>query len=388
MTGKSFKVSVEPAVLKWARESIGISTDDEIVKKIVKKIKGITINTIKDWEKKGGTAKPTFAQIETLSKIYKRPLTAFLLPAPPKEPPFPKDFRTLPSEEKRPLNPKTHLAIRKARRFQYSAAELIKELGEEGKKLSIKANPSDNPETLAKKVRIQFGIKELTCPTANTKESVLDGWIKILENNGILVFQISITMNKEIRGFSLIDEDVSVIVLRRSDETSAKIFTLFHELAHLLLREGGICDLEESDISHEKFCNHFAGAFLVPKDKLLNHNIVKANANVREWPENFLRDIAQDFKVSNEVILRRLLILGLTTKNYYLKKHKEWKSKYREPFGRRDKKTEIKICLQERGKKYTSMVFDAYERRKIDEMRVADYLGVTSDKIARVKEAI
>jgi Zn-dependent peptidase ImmA (M78 family) len=382
MSSKSFNVSVEPAVLIWARESIGMSVDE-----VVKKIKGITINTIKEWEGKEGAAKPTFAQIELLSTIYRRPLSAFLLPAPPKEPPFPKDFRTLSSEEKQSLKPKTHLAIRKARRFQYSAIELIKELGEESRKLFIKANLSNNPETLAEKVRIQFGIKGFPRSTSFAKETALEEWIKILENNGILVFQISITMNREIRGFSLIDEDVPAIVLRRSDETSAKIFTLFHELAHLLLREGGICDLEESNISHEKFCNHFAGAFLVPKDELLNHSIVKTNVKTREWPESFLRDIARDFNVSKEVILRRLLILGLTTKNYYLKKHKEWKSKYKEPFGR-GKKDEIKICLKERGKKYVSMAFDAYERKKIDEMRVADYLGVTSDKISKVKEAI
>jgi Zn-dependent peptidase ImmA (M78 family) len=382
MSSKSFNVSVEPAVLIWARESIGMSIDA-----VVQKVKGITINTIKEWEKKDGAVKPTFAQIEKLSKIYKRPLSAFLLPAPPKEAPFPKDFRTLPSEEKQSLNPKTYLAIRKARRFQYSAIELIKELGEESKKLPIKANLSDNPETLAEKVRIQFGIKGFPRRASFTKETALDEWIKILENNGILVFQISITMNKEIRGFSLIDEDVPVIVLKRSDETSAKIFTLFHELAHLLLREGGICDLEESRIPHEKFCNHFAGAFLVPKDKLLNHSIVKAKARTREWPENLLRNISRDFKVSQEVILRRLLMLGLTTKEYYLRKHKEWKSKYKEPFGR-GKRDEIKICLKERGKKYISMTFDAYGRKKIDEMRVADYLGVTSDKIPKVKEAI
>jgi len=383
MSSKSFNVSVEPAVLIWARESIGMSEPE-----VVKKIEGITINTIKEWEKKGGAAKPTFAQIEKLSKIYKRPLSAFLLPTPPKEPPFPKDFRKRPSAEKQPLNPKTYLAIRKARRFQYSAAELIKELGQESKKLSMKANLSDNPEMLAEKVRILFGVKEFPRRASFSKETALDEWIKILENNGILVFQISITKNKEIGGFSLIDEYVPVIVLRRSDETSAKIFTLFHELAHLLLREGGICDLEESDISHEKFCNHFAGAFLVPKDRLLNHSIVKANTKTKKWPENLLRDIARDFKVSQEVILRRLWILGLTTKEYYLKKHREWKSKYKEPFGKKDEKTEIKICLQERGKKYTSMVFDAYEHRKIDEMRAADYLGVTSDKISKVKEAI
>jgi Zn-dependent peptidase ImmA (M78 family) len=383
MSSKSFNVSVEPAVLIWARESIGMSLDE-----VSKKIKGVTTNTIKEWEKQDSVVRPTFAHIERLSKIYKRPLSAFLLPTPPKEPPFPKDFRKRPSEEKQSLKPKTYLAIRKARRFQYSAIELINELGQESKKLSIKARPSDNPETLAEKVRMQFGIKGFPRRASFTKEAALDVWIKTLENNGILVFQISITKNKEIRGFSLIDEDVPVIVLRRSDETSAKIFTLFHELAHLLLREGGICDLEESDISHEKFCNHFAGAFLVPKDKLLNHSIVKAEARTREWPENLLRNIARDFNVSKEVILRRLLILGLTSREYYLKKHKEWKSKYKKPFGRRDEKTEIKICLQERGKKYTSMVFDAYERKKIDEMSVADYLGVTSDKIPRVKEAI
>ncbi len=382
MSGKSFSVSVEPEVLIWARKSIGMSIDA-----VAKKIKGLTVNTIKEWEKKGGRANPTFAQIEKLSKVYKRPLSAFLLPAPPKEPPFPKDFRTLPSDEKQSLKPKTHLAIRKARRFQYSAIELIEELGGESKKLPIKANLSDNPEALAEKVRMQFGIKEFSGRVSLTKEGALDEWIKILENNGILVFQISITMNKEIRGFSLVDEDAPAIVLRRSDETSAKIFTLFHELAHLLLREGGICDLE-SDISHERFCNHFAGAFLVPKDKLLNHSIVETNVRIREWPENLLRDIARDFRVSKEVILRRLWILGLTTEEYYLKKHKEWKNKFRQPFGRRDKRTEIKICLQERGKRYTSMVFDAYERKKIDEMRVADYMGVTSDKIPKVKEGI
>ena len=382
MSTKLFSVSVEPTVLEWARESIGMSEEQ-----VAKKIKEVSANTIKEWEKKDSSIKPNFAQIERLSTIYKRPLSAFLLLAPPREIPFPEDFRTLPSQEKQPLKPKTFLVIRKARRFQYSAIELIKELGGESKKLLIKANLSDDPEKLAEKVRTEFGIKEFPRHIYFPKEAALDMWVKVLENNGILVFQISITMNKEIRGFSLVDEDIPVIVLKRSDETSAKIFTLFHELAHLLLRQGGICDLEESNISHEKFCNHFAGAFLVQKDKLLNHPTVKANVNTTGWSENVLKEIAWDFKVSKEVILRRLWILGLTNKEYYLNKHEEWKSKYKERLGR-GKKNEIKICLQERGKKYISMAFDAYEHKKIDGIRLADYLGVTSDKISKIKEAL
>lgn len=381
MSHKSFIVPVEPTILIWARESIGMNIND-----VAKKIKKVTANTIEDWEKKGEL--PLF-HLERLAFIYKRPIAAFLLPAPPEEPLFPTDFRARPSEEKKPLNSKTYLAIRKARRFQYSAIELIRELGEPIRKLPVKANLSDNPELLAEKMRIQLGIKDFPRSTMDTVESALEEWIKILENNGVLVFQISITMNKEIRGFSLVDEDVPVIILRRTDVPPAKIFTLFHEFAHLLLREGGICDLEEADTSQsiEKFSNHFAGAFLVPKNELLNHPNVKANEKLKEWPKYILKDIARDFKVSKEVILRRLLILDKTTKEYYRSKHEEWKSKYKEPF-RKGKKNEIKICIQERGKKYVSMVFGAYERNKIDNMSVADYLGVKIDRISKVKEAI
>lgn len=381
MPHKSFVVSLEPDVLIWARKSIGMNIND-----VVKKIKDITTNTLENWER--GEEKLTFSQLEKLASIYKRPITAFLLPTPPKEPPFPSDFRTLPSQEKKPLSPKTYLAIRKARRFQYSAIELIRELGGLIKKVNIKANLSDNPEVLAEKLRIQLEIKDFFRSPSLTTEIALEEWIRILEKNGILVFQISISNNKEIRGFSLVDKEAPVVVLRRSDEPSAKIFTLFHEFAHLLLRKGGICDLEEAETSHsiEKFSNQFAGAFLVPKNELLIHTVVKANEKLKEWPEHILKDIARDFKVSKEVILRRLLILGLTTKAYYLSKHEEWKSKYKKPFGRG--KNEIKICIQERGKKYISMVFNAYEQNKIDNMVVADYLGVKLDRISKVKELL
>ncbi len=382
MSNELFNVPIEPTVLKWARESIGLNIDE-----VVKKLKGVTTTTIEEWEKKNGKANLAFVQIEKLSTIYKRPLSAFLLSAPPKEAPLPKDFRTFSSDEKKPLHSKTYLAIRKARRFQYSIIELVKELDKSSKKLSIKADLSVNPEILAEKIREQLEVKNFFSFTSFNKEAVLDEWIKILENNGILVSQISITKNKEIRGFSLINGDIPLIVLKRADATAAKIFTLFHELAHILLKEGGICDLRESDISHEKFCNHFAGAFLVPKNELLNHSVVKANKQIGEWPESLLADIAQDFKVSREVILRRLWILGLTTKEYYLYKHKEWESEYKEPF-RRGKRNEIKICIQERGKRYISMAFDAYERKKIDRMVLSDYLGVTSDKISKIKESI
>lgn len=99
---KSFIVSVEPKVLIWARESIGMNKNA-----VAQRIKGITVNTIEDWEK--GKANPTFSQLKRLTSIYKRPLTAFLLPTPPEEAPFPTDYRTFSSKDKKPFHPKTQL---------------------------------------------------------------------------------------------------------------------------------------------------------------------------------------------------------------------------------------------------------------------------------------
>ena len=190
MPDKSFTVSIEPEVLIWARKSIGMDFND-----VAKKLKEITANTIENWEK--GKERPTFSQLQRLSFIYKRPITAFLFPTPPKEPPFPTDFRTLPSKEKKPLNPKTYLAIRKARRFQYSVIELSRELGDPIKKLPIKADLSDNPETLAESVRQYLKVKDVFNYDTPTVETALQQWIKILEENGILVFQVSISNNRE-----------------------------------------------------------------------------------------------------------------------------------------------------------------------------------------------
>jgi len=381
MPQKAFEVTIEPSVLIWARESIGMDINE-----VAEKMKDIPATAIKNWEEGVKNPPITLHYIEKLAFIYKRPISAFLLPAPPSEPSFPADFRTHQAEEK-PLNSKTYLAIRKARRFQYSAIELAKELNESIKGLPLTINLQDDPEKVAAEARKQLGI-DFEKIKIDSFEDTLERYIKIFEKNDILVFQISFPKNKEIRGFSLADEKIPVIVLRKSDETSARIFTLFHELAHILLKEGGICDLIEKGASQsiEKFSNHFAGAFLVPKNELLNYNLVKGHKE-KEWPEDTLKTIAQIFQVSKEVILRRLLILNLTTKEYYDKMHEEWKSKYKERFGRGGKNP-IKICIQERGKKYVSMVFNAYEQHKINNINAADYLGVKIDKISKVKEAI
>lgn len=143
--GKSRSLSIpfKPAVLIWARESIGRTAKEAAA------ILGESEELVRQWE--AGQQQPSLHQIKVLARFYKRPLAAFFLPSPTQELSHPHDFRTLPDENEIPLSPKTRLAMRQARRLQSIAAEL-KEDNEEDFHVCIgRALLSDDPEVLAGK---------------------------------------------------------------------------------------------------------------------------------------------------------------------------------------------------------------------------------------------
>jgi transcriptional regulator with XRE-family HTH domain len=67
---------VEPEVLRWARESIGL-TPLAAARKI-----GLSDETLVDqWE--AGSAAPSIPQLREAARVYKRPLAVFFLSRPP-----------------------------------------------------------------------------------------------------------------------------------------------------------------------------------------------------------------------------------------------------------------------------------------------------------------
>ena len=148
MPGKSFPVDVNPAVLRWARETGGFSAAEagEHV---------ANPETLEAWE--SGKARPTWSVLTKLAKLYKRPVAALLLPAPPNEPPLPPDFRTLPAATQK-LSPKTRLAIRTATWLATTAAELERQLGKAERFEAPKVRLSDDPENVAEGCRELLGV--------------------------------------------------------------------------------------------------------------------------------------------------------------------------------------------------------------------------------------
>jgi len=380
MSRKSLEIFVEPKVLIWARESMGLS-----IQAVAKKLK-VSEDIVSKWESK--QKKPTLNQIEKFAKLCKRPLAVFFLSEPPEELPLPKDFRTLPPEKRKPFSLATRLAIRRARRLQSLASELAKSLNRELISRIGRISLSDDPEVVTLRMREQLNVEVQTQFNWEDENEAFNEWKKMMERCGILVLQIGMPL-EETRGFSLTD-GLPVIVLNYRDSIHGRIFSLFHEYAHILLNNCGVCNMEDQDhltdeaISVEKFCNHFAGAFLVQKGALLDHDLIRGRY-LSECSDEMLGKIAKSFKVSREVILRRLLILGLTPEDFYRRKREEWEERRPIRWGHHNPP---KRCIQENGVPFVSLVLESHKEEKITYSDVADYLAIRTKHLPKIEELI
>lgn len=374
-------IDVKPEVLESTRKSLGIDLPN------VSKLSGISINRIKQLEV---DKKPNLLELKALAKAYNSSIAALLLYEPQLEKPLPKDRRTVNSEQEGIFDSKTILAVRKARALLGSLIELKNELGIPISRFSYNATLSADPKELAIKLRKEWNLDEIKA--LKNVDLALEAFIEKIESLGIAIFQLPLTKDN-LRGFSIIDEQLPIIAIKRGGEpATAKIFTLFHELGHILINEGGICDIklynERQKI--EKWCNAFAGELLVPSKELLSHNIVKkySSSGEREWAKMELIEIANTFHIGPLVILRRLLENNRTTKKFYDEKHNVWNKptygRAKEPEGRNIPKE----IIREKGKTYIGLALNAFDRNKINLKDLSDYLGIKFSYIPQIRQLL
>ncbi len=379
---EAFHIRTNPSVLCWARESIVISKN--------KAAERIKISTKRLEQLETGEKYPSMTELKAMSKIYKRTIATLLLKAPPKEKPLPKDRRTINSEDLGVFDERTIMAVRKSRALVSSLVELRNEFNLPLIPFNYKADLQDDPNVIAKNLRNEWNFSKIG--DIGTANSLLEYYIEHFESIGIAIFQISLTQDK-LRGFSLVDEVMPVIVIKRGGEKpTAKIFSLFHELGHILLNEGGLCDIIFSNDSQEieKWCNAFAAEILVPSSELLKIEKVIEHTQNEEliWQSKELIEIASKFQVGPLVILRRLLDNNLTSKEFYKQRHEVWSKpsfgRSKSPEGRDIPKETVK----EKGRQYLSLAFNAYDKNKIDLKDLSDFLGVKLSYIPKTRQLL
>lgn len=378
---------VQGRLLRWARETANM-TVAEVAEKFKK-----TSEEIDAWEQ--GTDAPTYPQLEKLAyEIYKRPLAIFFLSAPPDEPKPRTEFRSLPDTDLGLLQRQTVLLIRKGRSFQAGLHELYQGGNPVERPIfrQIRLSTTEPVATQAERVRAALEITLDDVRAQPDVDSVLKLWRRKIEAEGVFVFKDSFKQ-REISGFCLRDDQFPIIMINNSTTKTRQIFSIVHELAHLLFDRSGISRFDSSGINElppqdraiEAFCNSIAAEILVPAADFA--------AAEREWgrdPRRATDDefalLASQYHVSRSVILRRFLDQGRITQAFYLQKDREWNEQVTgKGGGGGDYYNTQSAYLSER---YLREVVSQYARRQITKTEAADLIGVKPKNFATFEDLV
>ncbi len=374
---------VKPELLAWAREDAGL-TLEAAAKRI-----GVKAERLEAAEQ--GEGRLTVNQLRALGNVYKRPLAFFYLPQPPPKTVTLRDFRRLPDEEVESESPKLRHEIRRAMYRRKVALELFDALGEAPPAFTATTPLSAKPDDVARQIRQLLKVTYEEQYQFASEYEAMNRWRSAIENTGVLVFQASGIKRAEMRGMSITEYPLPVIVINNKDLPQGRIFTMMHELGHIMLRMGGRCNLEEKQ-EIEVFCNMVAGAVLVPEENLLNERIVKESGPREEWSDLVIQSLARRYVVGREVILRRLLIAGYTTQEFYRRKREQ----YRKEFEGREQKTGGSsggpppdvMAVSYAGRAFVQLVLESFHQRRITASDVSDYLEVSPKHVKNIERLV
>lgn len=369
---KRVEATPTPAVLVWARETAGMSVSLAAQRAKVKP------EQLAEWE--AGASRPSIQQLRKLSNVYRRPLAVFYLSEPPRRFEAMHDFRRPRAQEPAVEDsPKLAFEIRRAYDRREWALELMTEIGEDPTIFDQSADPNEGAEEVASRLRGAIRVSLHQQRNWRTDSEAFKQWRLALERAGILTMQATDVSLDEVRGFSVSLRPLPVVVVNIKDAPRGRVFTLLHEATHVMLNEGGVCDLHDSDI--EAFCNRVAGAALFPREAILASAVVRGHRKGDPvWKDSELRDLSREFGGSREAALVRLLTLKLTSQSFYERMRMVFQREYAE-LQRRREETEGHplphvIAISSAGPFFTSLVIESLSRDKITASDVSDYLQI------------
>jgi Zn-dependent peptidase ImmA (M78 family)/transcriptional regulator with XRE-family HTH domain len=389
----SIPALVEPAVLRWARESIGL-TQLAAARRL-----GLPDDRVAGWE--SGDVQPTIAQLRKAAGAYKRPLGIFFLPEPPKSFDAMRDFRRHMGASEAPWSPELHAEFRRAQQQRENALELY-DIEDEHPPTAWRIDelPEDD-EGVATVARVRL-VSHALVPPPKRPASIYDHlntWTSALEESGVLVMATAggAVSTQEMRAFSLYYESLPVIAINGADWPRGRLFSMLHEYAHLLLHTAGLCDTITDlramtpDRKLEARCNAIAAAILMPADQVLaEQQVVAFRASPEAWTYETLAKAASPFGASAEAFLRRLVTLGRATSAFYQRKRDEFAAAYEDDEARSASSgggNWYRNTARDLGKGYVRRIADAYRRRVIDSYTAASFLNVKVGQIPRLAEA-
>jgi len=298
-----------------------------------------------------------------------------------------RDFRRLPGVADHSWSRPLHKVFRRALEQQDVALELLN-LDDEVPDVRVpEASVDEEAEDVAVRARNSLGVTLSQQFGWRQPKEAVAGWIKAVEHLGVFVLQTSDVPTAEMSGFSLSNGTIPVIVVNALDPPRRQVFTLAHEFIHLMLRQGGLCDLLEPESEParrvEIFCNSAASALPMPAASFLDNDVV-GPSGVRDWDDEVLTQLSRRYGVSQEAVLRRLVTLHRATWDLYLERRQTYLDAYAEQrqFERARRRESpggpppYRMTVRDRGRPYVELVLDAYQRDAISSSSLSRLLGL------------
>lgn len=374
-------VPVNPETLRWARKTASAS-EEQAAKRA-----GVEVDRLLAWE--SGEEQPTVAQLRQLSDLYKRPLAFFLLDEVPKDFTVMKAFRRLPDQDDLDLSFELARHVRQALQRRDVALELGPDVDLDAKPFEPKATMTDPPSKASARIRLLLGISLEQQRGWKDDYAAFRSWRKAIEDLGVLTFQVPRVAVDEMRGLSIFQERFPIVILNGADAVRGRIFTLAHELGHLLLRTSVSKDssstLSDPDAAEEVWCNEFAGSLLVPTGTI-SWVPRETDPDAFDWDE--LRSQANQLKVSREVVLRRLLAASKLTKKDFQILRRELHARYPVRSGGGGPVAQDVMVVARLGIPFVRTVLAAYHQGKLTLSDVSDQLDVRVNYVRQIEDRV
>lgn len=371
-------------MMYWARKYAGYVNgyENELPKDIREKYES--------WE--SGEKFPTWIQLRNVSKKYKVPTAFFFMRNPPEYNAIPTlvNYRKLDMESIYENNSpflidNIHTSENRRRIF----IELSEDMGEyipSFERFEGEINKYNLASFIREKLEVSLDTQKSWLKKDNRKDkkhyNFLNNWKEVLtEKMGVLIFETYDVDINEMRGLCIYHDKVPIILLNGKDSVNGRIFSLFHELTHLLLGESAICG-DDLDREIEVFCNAVSGELLVPGKDLTK--------NLYDVPfDELLNDLSNLYGVSEHVISRRLLDLHKITKKDYDLKTADYDEFI--PSSNNSKGNSgnyYRNMIKYNGRPFYSIILSAYESGMINGSDFSKFSGLKINQVPIIEEML
>ena len=323
MNARRQQVTLQPVVLRWARERAAYE-ETEIAKKL-----GVKRERVVEWEESG---KISIAQIGNLAHHTYTPLGFLYLSTPPinlDELTIP-DFRTRDGRASPNPSPNLLETVHTMQRRQSWMREELLQDGIEALPFVGSFNLENRPDEVARAMKGALNLSGNWAAEHRNWEDALRYLVKCFESAGVLTMFNGVVGNnthrklkpKEFQGFALVDKYAPLVFVNGADYKAAQMFTVAHELAHIFIAKSGLSkfkNLRSVENEIEIFCDQVAAEFLVPRAELG----VSLDGGLGFSEQ--CQKIARHFKVSTIVAARRMLDVGSINLDTFFNLYNEWK---------------------------------------------------------------